>query len=146
MPVYIKVVGDHVLLAGTVATEQMINEGYFPYEGELYEFNKWENGRVVPDTDAINAKARQHIPTKVPMASAKVIIARKNLMSAVNAAIDSLEEPQKTEMRIVFENATVVERGSPFMAAMQAALGLTDEQLDQMFIEAAEFDKSISSS
>lgn len=146
MAVYIKVNGDQVQLAGTVATQQMLQEGYFPYEGELYQFNKWENGMVVPDTIAINEKAREHIPKKVPIGSAKVILTRNNLMPGILAAIEALPEPQKTEMQIMFENASVIERGSLFMVMMQTALGLTDEQVDQMFIDAAEFDRTISAS
>lgn len=35
MGVFIKVEGDKVTLAGTIASEQMLADGYFEYEGEI---------------------------------------------------------------------------------------------------------------
>lgn len=50
--IYIKVSGDHVEVAGTIANDEMLSQGYVPYDGEIFQFNKWKDGKIIEDIEA----------------------------------------------------------------------------------------------
>ena len=59
-------------------------------------------------------------------------------LTAVDAAIDAVEDPQKRDrVRIDWEWAPYIEREHPLLLPIAAMLGLTEEQIDQAFIDAA---------
>ena len=70
---------------------------------------------------------------KVTMRQARLALLQQNLLSQVESAIAGMQEPEKSQVSIEWEYASTVERTSPWMSTMGAALGLTDEQLDQLF-------------
>jgi hypothetical protein len=53
MAVFIKVAGDKVTLAGTIASEQMLQDGYFAYEGEIPVQGRMDSLRWNPETETI---------------------------------------------------------------------------------------------
>jgi hypothetical protein len=55
------------------------------------------------------------------------------LLSQVEAIVASAD----AATRIAWDNASVIERNSPTVAALSAALGLTSAQLDALFTAAA---------
>lgn len=61
----------------------------------------------------------------------RLTLHRAGLLATVQAIADS--DP---EASIVWEYATVIVRDSPFIAALSTASGLTDAQIDALFIEA----------
>lgn len=67
------------------------------------------------------------------MRQARLALLQQGLLSQVEAAIAAMPEPDKSAVTIEWEYAHVVDRNSPWMSAMAAALGLTDEQLDGLF-------------
>ena len=59
-------------------------------------------------------------------------------MAAVDAAIDAIPDAaQRDSVRVEWEYAPYVERSHPMLVPLAAALGLTEEQVDQAFVEAA---------
>lgn len=60
------------------------------------------------------------------------------LLSAVDAAIANLPEPQKSIAQIEFEYATIVVRTNPLVEILSAALGLTEEQVNDLWRTAQE--------
>ena len=59
-------------------------------------------------------------------------------LSSVEAAIDAIEDETDREVaRIEWEYATTFERSHPLIEQVGAALGLTPEQIDDMWAEAA---------
>ncbi|GGG48187.1 hypothetical protein [Chelatococcus composti] len=59
-------------------------------------------------------------------------------LSSVEAAIDAIEDPTDREVaRIEWEYATTFERSHPLVNQIGVALGLTPEQIDDMWAEAA---------
>jgi hypothetical protein len=59
-------------------------------------------------------------------------------MAAVDAAIDAIPDAaQRDSVRVEWEYAPYVERAHPMLVPLAAALGLTEEQVDQAFVEAA---------
>lgn len=59
-------------------------------------------------------------------------------LAAVDAAIDAIEDPQQRErVRVDWEWAPYVEREHPMLLPLAAMLGLTEEQVDRAFVDAA---------
>lgn len=85
--------------------------------------------RVVPEFETAI-----EVPAEIQMWQARTMIERMGLTQAVNEAVAFANNE---EIRIAWEYAPNVVRKSAFVAAMAAAIGLTDGQLDTLFIEAA---------
>jgi hypothetical protein len=59
-------------------------------------------------------------------------------LTAVEAAIDSIQEPmQRESVRVEWEYAPYVERSHPWLVPLASVLGLTASQVDAAFAEAA---------
>lgn len=59
-------------------------------------------------------------------------------LSVVDEAIAGIEDPATREMvRVEWEYAPYIERSHPMLVPLGAALGLTEEQIDAAFVEAA---------
>jgi hypothetical protein len=82
-------------------------------------------------------KAVIQVPVTVTMRQARLALLAVGKLDAVDAAIDTLESPQKEAARIEWDYARDVERNSPIVALMGLALDLSDEDLDELFIQAA---------
>lgn len=66
------------------------------------------------------------------------LVANGISLPSVEAAIDAIEDPTDREVaRIEWEYATTFERSHPLIEQVGAALGLTPEQIDDMWAEAA---------
>lgn len=59
----------------------------------------------------------------------RLALLQVGLLDTVNAAIDAAG----TEARIEWDYATVVRRDSPLLAAMTTSLGMTTQQIDDLF-------------
>lgn len=59
-------------------------------------------------------------------------------LAAVDAAIDTIpDQLQRDGVRVEWEYAPYVERSHPMLVPLAAALGLTEQQVDQAFIESS---------
>jgi hypothetical protein len=72
------------------------------------------------------------IPSAVSMRQARLALLGADLLDTVDAAINQAGGAAKIE----WEYATTVERDSTLVAGMTAALGLTEQQLDDLFVAA----------
>lgn len=88
------------------------------------------------EVEAIPPSAPQ-VPQVVTMRQARLALHAAGLLSQVDAAIDSLQEPQRTEARIEWDFSSTVEREKPFVAMIGQSLGLSSEDTDALFIQAA---------
>lgn len=95
----------------------------------------------LPDT-APEVAAFLNPPPPPPVLTARQLrlglVANGISLSSVEAAIDAIEDPTDREVaRIEWEYATTFERSHPLVNQIGAALGLTPEQIDDMWAEAA---------
>ena len=78
------------------------------------------------------------IPTSVTMRQARLALLQLGLLDDVEAAIASIpDEVQRRAAQIEWEYASTVERDSQWVQNLAGALGLSGEQLDQLFHLAA---------
>ena len=75
------------------------------------------------------------VPASVSARQARLALLAAGLLDQVEAAVATAGG----SVRIEWEYATVNERASPLLAAIAGALGLTDAQVDALFIAAAAF-------
>ena len=73
------------------------------------------------------------VPTSISPAQARLALLGAGLLDDVEAAVAA----GSRATQIAWEMATVIERSSPTVVALSAALGLTSDQLDALFTAAA---------
>ena len=74
----------------------------------------------------------------VTQRQARLALHAAGLLGAVQAAIDAMQEPDRTEAQIAWDYASEVRRDDPLVQSLAPALGLTPEQLDALFEQAAQ--------
>lgn len=82
----------------------------------------------------LNAKRRGK---SITMRQARLYLSAENLLVEIEQSIASLPEEQKSVVEIEWQHGSTIERMSSTVELLQAILGWTDDQLDQMFSEAA---------
>jgi len=95
----------------------------------------------LPDTDP-EVSAFLNPPPPMPALTSRQLrlglVLHGISLSSVEAAIDAIEDPTDREVaRIEWEYATTFERSHPLVNQVGTALGLTPEQIDAMWTEAA---------
>lgn len=73
----------------------------------------------------------------VTMRQARLALLQQGLLSQVQSAIDALPSPQKEAAQIEWDYSSEVHRNKPFVQTLGNALGLTEEQLDDLFLLAS---------
>lgn len=73
----------------------------------------------------------------VSMRQARLALLQEGYLSLIEDAINLIPEPDKSKVQTEWEYSSIVERGSVWIAIMQPALGLSDEQMDDLFKLAA---------
>ena len=77
------------------------------------------------------------VPVSISMRQARLALLQAGLLSAVEAAINDLTEPDKSAARIEWEYATEMRRDHALIAALAVEMQLSDQQIDELFIAAA---------
>jgi hypothetical protein len=77
------------------------------------------------------------VPAQVTMRQARLALHSAGLLSGVDLAIAGMTEPAKTQAAIEWEYAQTVDRNAGLVPAMATALGMTESQIDDLFILAA---------
>ena len=118
----------------------LVDESFEEVTGDLYaqlitpkpsEFhNKWVDGEWVDQRteQERNAYARTIMPTLTPI-EFDIKLVDAGLYDAVQDLIKD-----KFEMRIAYNRATFFSRTDPFINQARIALGLTDEQVDMIWL------------
>jgi len=106
-------------------------EPYATWYTELIELKHGEIGPIPVITPVVR------VPTRVSMGQARIVLLREGLLDQVQSIISSMPSPAKEEAEINWEYSTTVERDNTLVKALSAALGLSTEQLDDLFILAA---------
>ena len=77
-------------------------------------------------------------PPSVSRKQARKALLLAGLFEAVQPAIDAIEDPlQRQLVQIDWDDAQTYERDDPTLLSLAAALGMSDEQLDALFVTAA---------
>lgn len=86
-------------------------------------------------------KLKPPVPQQVTRAQGKVALIQAGLWPQVVAFVDAIEDPvQKAIAKVAAYETLHWRRDSPFLNQAADALGITQEQLDQLFIQASEIE------
>ena len=90
---------------------------------------KEELEKIIREREAENMKltARQ----------ARLALMSIGKLDSVQTAINSLPSPQKEQVLTEWEYATEILRGHPFVLNLAVALGLSEADIDKLFIDGA---------
>lgn len=77
------------------------------------------------------------VPSSITMRQCRLQLLAIGKLTDVDAAIAAMPSPQKEAAQIEWEYAATVERNAPLTASLGQALGLTEQQLDDLFIAAS---------
>lgn len=130
----------------TMTSEQQRDEGWFPnYVNDQRQPGEVDAGwtdEILPNR-VIQTLHSQPAPVVVPvvpevvtMRQARLALFGAGLLSAVDAAIDALPSPMKEAARIEWEYSQEVHRDKALVQTLGPALGLTEAQMDALFITA----------
>ena len=83
--------------------------------------------------------APPQIPQQVTLAQGKVVLIQMGLWQQVVAFVDAIEDPlQKAIAEVAVYETLHWQRNSLFLNQVATALGITQEQMDELFIAASE--------
>ena len=115
---------------------QMLRDHVAEFGGDLAEFEpliaEAESDWVPPPPPPV------FIPQSVSMRQGRLALLGAGLLDSVDAAIAAIEDPiQRKAAEIEWEYATVIDRNSDFMQTLAVQLGVTEEQMDDLFVLAS---------
>lgn len=114
---------------------QMFRDDVAQYGGNIEDYealiSEVEAAIVPPQSDPIV------IPQSVTMRQARLALHAAGKLALVDAAIDAMPEPPRTAARIEWDYSNEVNRNNVFIAGLASAIGMTAEEVDQLFITAA---------
>lgn len=89
--------------------------------------------------DVVADRRRALVPQMVSRAQGKVALIQAGLWAQVLSFVAAIDDPlQKAVAEVALHDTSEWRRDSPFLAQAGAALGLTAEQLDDLFVAAAQ--------
>ena len=96
----------------------------------------WTRGWTVIDLtpEEIEAKRKAAVPIEISMRQARLALHGAGLLASVETAVAQSTK----DVQIEWEFAADLRRDWPTLVALSAALGLTDEQVDGLFMQAAQ--------
>lgn len=120
---------------GTRTTIPLIDVPGLPPNSATVEYRKWlaAGGIPLPATPV-----NPLVPESISPAQGQLILLEMGLSQTVLDNINQLDEPEKTKARIAYYSTTEWRRDSPFLCTLAQANNLSSEQLDELFIKAAE--------
>ncbi len=87
------------------------------------------NGEELPELP-------KRVPREIPNWRAKVVLATMGLLTAVEAVINALPEPEKTIVSLAWNSDAKLARKGKTVTQLASILNLSDQQLDELFIAA----------
>ena len=106
----------------TVVADQAFIDAHFP------------DAELLPEPVPVQASA---VPQSVSRAQGKLALIQAGLWPAVIAFVNGIADPaQKAYAEVALNDTQEWRRDSPFLASAVAALDLSEEQLDTLFITA----------
>ena len=122
---------DGVLVAETFTQEVEVDFPHVVIDREILEpIESWyiEDGEIKVDQQKLIEFNRQNMPTLTPI-EFDIKLNNAGLYDAVQELIKG-----SFELRIAYNRATFFSRTAPFIDQARIALGLTDEQVDAIWV------------
>lgn len=79
---------------------------------------------------------KESVPNEVALWKLRFVLSQMQLEQSVTESINLLEEPQRTAATYIWNFGTAVDRYSNTVMFIKIALGLTEQEVDDIFIQA----------
>ena len=117
-----------------IVTLVPMDESFFEYQQYLQFL--LGGGTVEPsDLFTQEEEVAFNTPSEVALWKLRFILSQMNLEQAVSGALNSLPEPQKTAANYIWNYGNAIDRHSSTVLFLQQQLGLTDTQVNEIFIQ-----------
>lgn len=114
-------------------------KGHYEQQWEIVELFSTQAEKDAAIAADIEAKRKASVPVSVTRRQAKQALLLNGLLANVQPAIDAIPDAaQRAMIQIEWDDSQVFERDRPALIALGSALGLSDLQLDDLFIGAAQ--------
>jgi len=115
-----------------VSIDEVLTENYVkPYFN--FETRTFYEGAT---QEEINEANKATVPFEVQLWRIRTVLKLMQLETQIESAIEAMPEPSKTAATYIWKFGTTVERASQTVMLLQSALQLTNEQVDDLFIQA----------
>lgn len=104
---------------------------------ERFDFTRADFPGALPPALPEYVPVVDPVPEVVSMRQARLALLGAGLLAQVNTAVANMPGTEGDAARIEWEYAQEVRRDSPLVAGLSAALGLTDETMDNLYKVAA---------
>ena len=121
---------DNCVVVENVAVPNDWRGGKYTYDGAWTLSPQW----VEPPPPAPEPVP---VPSAVSMRQARLALLQAGKLADVDAAVAALPSPAKEAAQVEWEYATEVRRDSALMQQLATAIGLTEVDLDNLFVQAA---------
>ncbi|WP_264520407.1 hypothetical protein [Flavobacterium sp. N1994] len=115
-----------------ISADQFIIDDYpqGEFNNPYYDFTKKLFYEGVPVSEVAP------VPLEVALWRIRTILKLNDKQTIIEDALNSLEDPIKTAALNIWQFGTTIERQSQTVVLLQGILQMTDEQVDEIFIEA----------
>ena len=123
------------LTQSETTVQRLSDNAFIPFDGgnrDYQEYLEWLSEGNQPEPYVAPPSPQV---TQVTAYQAKIQLSRAGLYDSVVTTVNTSDNP---ELKIAWEMASVFERNSPFILALQPELGLTDAQVDDLFQQASQ--------
>lgn len=102
------------------------------------EVAQWSSGgwRVLPEYP----QPVLVVPAEVTMRQARLALLSAGVLASAEAAINAMAGPEGEAARIEWNYSSVMRRDKPFVNAIGGLLGLSSQQIDELFVAASNID------
>ena len=106
-----------------------------PFVKPTWNGTQWIEGATPQELQDFR---KSQVPQEVQLWRIRTVLKLLQLETQIEDALNNLPEPSKTAANYIWNYGTTVERSSQTVLLLQSVLQLTDEQVDDLFIQANE--------